>query len=440
VFFERAVEAEREAFRPCLRCRPELAPGVGRAPVDATEALLSEALRALDEGLPGDDSLEALAARLGVTDRHLRRVFGDALGVSPVTVLQSKRLALAVRLLRDTRLGLAAVAFASGFGSVRRFNDVVRARYGRPPGALRKESLAPSEDADIVLRLDYRPPFDWAGLLAFLRGRAIPGVERVTADSYARAVQLHYAVGTVSVVNEPARSRLVARCSASLVGVLMPLVARLRALFDLDANPTEVTDALGADPFLTPSVALHPGLRVPGSLDPFELAVRTVLGQQVSVAAATTLSIRLCDRLGRPLPEGLGRPTEGLQRLSPTPAALRDASVDTIAGCGIVRTRAEALRALGACFAGWGHTLPSRARFVESLLAIRGIGEWSAQYLCLRGWHDPDAFLAGDLMVRRALGVTRDRDASARAERWRPYRAYATLHLWRMLADKDPAP
>lgn len=425
-FFATAALAEREGYRPCLRCRPEHAPGAARAPVDATTALLDDALRALDELPPDDDSLDALAARLGVSARHLRRVFVAGLGVTPVALRQSRRLALATRLLRDTALSVTEVAHASGFKSLRRFHESLRARYGRTPAALRGADA--EEPGAFTLRLDHRPPLDWDALLTFLRGRAIPGVERVTQDRWLRVVSLRGHLGTVRVTHDPSRPALLARCTSSLLPVLSSLVPRLRAVFDLDARPDDIARVLSADPALAPSVRARPGLRVPGGVSAFDLAVRTVLGQQVSVAAATTLSARVCDRFGDALPEALRE--DGLWRRPPAPEALRDASLDDLTACGVTRARAGTLRDLGACFAAWGDALPTRERFVTTLRAVRGVGDWTVQYLAMRAWHDPDAFPAGDLALRRALGVTREADALARAEAWRPYRAYATVHLW----------
>lgn len=432
-FFATAALAEREGYRPCLRCRPEHAPNTTRAPADATAALLDDALRALDDLPPDDDSLDALAARLGVSARHLRRVFVARLGVTPVALRQSRRLALATRLLRDTSLSVTEVAHASGFKSLRRFHESLRTRYGRTPAALRG-TVSPETSGAFTLRLEHRPPLDWDALLTFLRGRAIPGVERVTHDTWSRVIALHGHVGAVHVTLDPARPALLARCTPSLLPVLSPLVPRLRAVFDLDARPDDIARVLSADPALAPSVRARPGLRVPGGVSAFDLAVRTVLGQQVSVAAASTLCARVCDRFGAALPEALRE--DGLWRRAPTPDGLRDAPLDDLAACGLPRSRAGTLRDLGACFAAWGDALPTRERFVATLRAVRGIGEWTVQYLAMRAWHDPDAFPAGDLALRRALGVTREADALARAEAWRPYRAYATLHLW----SAPPAP
>jgi AraC family transcriptional regulator of adaptative response / DNA-3-methyladenine glycosylase II len=416
-FYGTAAEAERAGFRACFRCRPELAPG--HAPVDAAPRLVDRAVRLVDAGFLDGRRVDDLAAALGVGARHLRRAFDDALGLSPVELAQSRRIALARHLLRDTALPLADVAFASGFSSVRRFNAAFAERVGRPPSALRRQG----GDADaLTLRLDYRPPLDWPALLAFLRVRALPGVETVGDDAYRRVVAIGDHVGTVEVRPDPRRAALRARVSPSLAGVLTPLVARLRALFDLDARPDLVASVLGADPLLAEHVARRPGLRVPGAVDPFETTVRAVLGQQVSVRAATTLAGRFVERFGVETEHG---------RRFPRPAEVGDTD-----GLGLPRARAATLAAVARLFAV-GDVDPHRLRDVP------GIGDWTAEYVAMRAFGRPDAFPAGDLVVRRALGdlsiVTAGAggrgactaaQARARAEAWRPWRAYATLHLW----------
>jgi AraC family transcriptional regulator of adaptative response / DNA-3-methyladenine glycosylase II len=394
-FFARAAEAERDGFRACWRCRPELAPGLAR--VDAVPRLVASALARIDEGFLNERSASALAAQLGVSDRHLRRALLAEIGLGPVELAQSRRLALAKRLLQDTRLGVAEIAFASGFASVRRFNALFRARFGRSPSSLRTPTTVPD---GITLRLDYRPPLAWDALLAFLAPRALPGVESV--DPVAKV----YRRGAITVAHAPDRPALIARVPAGTKD-LMALVSRLRALFDLDAEPHVIDDVLGRDRRLAPLVAARPGLRVPGAFDGFEVAVRAILGQQVSVKAATTIGGRLVDKLGGP----------------PTPAALASASVAKI---GLPRARARSLTLLARA-ADAGKLDLSRgadpATAIEALQAIPGIGPWTANYVAMRALGWPDAFPARDLVVRRVLG---DDPADA----WRPWRAYGVLHLW----------
>ncbi|MBL8605302.1 MAG: helix-turn-helix domain-containing protein [Myxococcales bacterium] len=428
-FYATAAAAERDAYRPCLRCRPELAPGTRRASVDSQERLVDEALARIDEAPASTPA--RLAAALGVTPRHLRRVFDAQLGVSPIAVLQTRRLALALRLLRDTHLSVTEVALASHFGSVRRFNALIAARYQRTPTALRRHPRR--DEGFLTLRLDAREPFDFTSLLGFLKGREVPGVERIEAGRYVRNLRLHGHEGSVEVTALSDRAGLLVRCTTSLLGVLGPLVARLRHLFDLDADPALIDACLGRDPRFSASLARHRGLRVPGSVDPFELAVRTVLGQQISVAAATTLSIRLNARFGSPLTQP--NPFDpSLDRLAPTAEVLGAASVEDVAGCGIVRARAETLIRLGQTFAAWGARWPTRETFTAALRGLRGIGPWTTAYLAMRAWHDHDAFPASDAMVLKALKAASPREAEAHAAGWRPFRAYATLHLWKLSA------
>ncbi|HVV88476.1 MAG TPA: AlkA N-terminal domain-containing protein, partial [Kofleriaceae bacterium] len=299
-FFARAAHAELAGFRACLRCRPELAPG--RGAVDAVPALARAALARIDAGYLDERSVEALADRLGVTARHLRRSVTAELGASPLALAQTRRLALAKQLLHETRLPITDVAFAAGFASLRRFHAAFHARFGRPPAALRR-AVASSDDAPdaVRLRLDHRPPLDWDALLAFLAARAIPGVEQVDGGVYRRTAAIDDRVGWLSVRSLAPRPALELTLTASLVPRLAAVVARVRALCDLDAHPAAIAAALQAHPALADEVAARPGLRVPGGFDGFELAVRAVLGQQVSVAAASTLAGRLVARLGPPI-------------------------------------------------------------------------------------------------------------------------------------------
>jgi AraC family transcriptional regulator, regulatory protein of adaptative response / DNA-3-methyladenine glycosylase II len=425
-FYRTAAEAERASFRACFRCRPELSPGSG--PAGAGERLCAAAVARIDAGFLNDASVDDLSAELGVTARHLRRTMIAELGVSPVDLAQSRRLALAKQLLQDTALPLAEVAFASGFSSVRRCNAVFQARFGRPPSALRRERAAPSARDAITIRLDFRPPLDWDALLGFLARRAIPGVEQVVSGVYRRTVRLGAERGWVAVSKDPLRDALRASISVSLANALMPLGARLRALFDLDAHPAAIAAHLRQDPDLAPLVGLRPGLRVPGAFDAFETAVRTVLGQQVSVGAATTLSGRLVAQLGAPAET----PFPGLDRWFPSAEVLAGATESQIAALGMPGARARSLLAVAGAFAD-GLRLerasdpePALAR----LAALPGVGDWTVEYLSMRALGFPDAFPASDLVLRKALGGISAKAAITRAEAWRPFRAYAVFHLW----------
>jgi AraC family transcriptional regulator, regulatory protein of adaptative response / DNA-3-methyladenine glycosylase II len=432
VFYRYAAEAERDGFRACFRCRPELSPG--GAPQDSVPRLVRAALARIEGGFLDEASVDDLGRALGVTGRHLRRAMEAELGVTPVELAQSRRLALAKQLLQDTPLPLAEIAFASGFSSVRRFNALFAARFGRPPSALRRKLGEAEAGAAITLRFDYRPPLDWDALLAFLEARAIAGVERVEGGAYARSVRFGERTGWVRVTHAPERNALRAEVAPSLAGALGPLRGKLRALFDLDAHPRVIAEALGHDPLLSPLVARRPGLRVPGAFDGFEAAVRAILGQQVSVRAATTLSGRLSSRFGAPLET----PIPGVTHLFPPAARLAAASADDIAQIGLPAARAGAIRALAGAVASGSVRLergedPDVA--VDALVQLPGIGAWTAHYLGMRALGWPDAFPASDLGVRKALGVDTARAAEERAAAFRPWRAYAVIHLWQGLAE-----
>jgi AraC family transcriptional regulator of adaptative response / DNA-3-methyladenine glycosylase II len=463
-FFGSPALAERAGFRACFRCRPELAPG--GAPTEAVDTLVANVAQKIDEGALNERSLAELATELGVSERHLRRATEAKLGVSPVELAQSRRLALAKQLVQDTPLPLTEVAFAAGFGSVRRFNAVFSARMGRSPSSLRagataRASLAIDAPELIALRLDYRPPYDWDHVLGFLRGRAIPGVEIVGDDEYRRVVHIDGHVGTIRVrqhgssgrsVNrrggnvrgaEPSmvllaatgaeRSALQVAVSPSLLTVLMPVVARVRRLFDLDAQPAAIAARFSRDKLLAPLVAKRPGLRVPGAIDPFEASVRALLGQQVSVAAATTLAGRFAAAFGSPHAGG-----DGLTTRFPTVTEVVAAGPERIGKLGLPRTRAAAIHNFAAMLARGELALDAACdldAFVAQLVELPGIGPWTAHYLAMRALHVPDAFPAADLGVQKALRRSGPRAAEARAEAWRPYRAYAVMHLWFSLAD-----
>ena len=431
-FYRTAAEAEQAGYRACFRCRPELAPG--RAPLDAVPRLAARAVARIEEGALNEGTLDDLAGQLGVSGRQLRRAVEAELGVSPVALAQTRRLSLAKHLLQDTRLPLIDVALASGFGSVRRFNALFLARFGRPPSALRRADAAfgvapgkggPGNGAEVdarpglSLRLDFREPYDWDGMLAFFAARAVPGVERVEGATYARAVRVGDRTGTFEVRREGRSLRV--GISLSLAPALMKVVARLRAQFDLDADPHAIAAALRQEKHLARLVARRPGLRVPGAFDPFEATVRAVLGQQVSVRGATTLAGRLAARFGDPI-DGAS-----LSRAFPQAAALAACSVDELAAIGLPRARAATLRAVAGAFA-------RGVQSAEDLRGLPGVGPWTLSYVGMRAFHDPDAFPAADLGVRKALRGAGPRDAEALVERARPFRAYAALHLWSSLA------
>nr|HEX4318698.1 AlkA N-terminal domain-containing protein [Kofleriaceae bacterium] len=436
-FYATAVEAERAGFRACFRCRPELAPG--NADIDAVDALVATAARRIGEGALNAGSVDDLAGELGVTARHLRRAVEARLGVSPIELAQSRRIALAKQLLHDTALPLSDIAFAAGFGSVRRFNALFRARMGSSPTRVRRK-LAPA-GAGVTLRLDYRAPYDAPRLLAFLAARAIPGVEHVdvAAGVYRRVAQVADRTGVIDVrtARKPGdRAALALVLSPELVPVAMPIVARVRRLFDLDARPDVIAASLGRDRALAPAVRARPGLRVPGAFEPFEMAVRALLGQQVSVAAATTLAGRFAARFGTRVAGATD--TDALRTRFPTAAEVARATPAKIAAIGLPATRAAAIHAFAFAVAGKHLDLDAPRDLdgaVAQLVALPGVGPWTAHYLAMRALHMPDAFPAGDLGIRKALAGISERACAARADAWRPFRAYAAMHLWTQLSE-----
>lgn len=440
-FFACAAAAESTGFRPCRRCRPEAGPGTPASL--GTGATVARALRLIDEGGLDGAGIDELAARLGLGGRHLRRLFVEQLGASPLAIARSRRAHFARKLLDETDLPMVEVAAAAGFGSLRRFNTEVRGVFQRSPTELRRDrkgSLLPAGDGScLALRLAYKPPHDWQSALAFLRARAIPGVEHVSESGYQRTIALGAVRGLIDV--RPAASKapfLELRVPAAFAPALHTVAARVGRVFDLGADPSAIDEHLARSPRLAPLVARRPGLRVPGAWDGFELAVRAVLGQQITVAGATTLSGRLVRAFG----EAMGATgTEALTHLFPTPAALAEADIASI---GMPRARGETIRALAAAVRDQALTLdmpPSPEAERARLAAIPGIGAWTVEYIALRAFGEPDAFPASDLALRRAL---RDGDAAESpseritaqlAEPFRPFRAYAAMHLWTSLSS-----
>lgn len=430
LFFRNAAEAEAAGFRPCKRCRPELAPG--NSSMDATSHLARSAAIQISGDYLAEHSLPELAGKLGVSSRHLRQVFHDEFGVAPIEFWQTQRLLLAKRLLADSRMTITDVALASGFKSLRRFNTLMKARYRMTPTGLRlqPQNGAPRRFDEITFRLGYRPPYDWERLLGFLSARAIPGVETVQDGTYGRTVRLQRArqdyFGFIRVRHQPEGNALSVRLSESLLPVCAPVLERLKRLFDLDAEPTLIEDALGT------LAKNRPGLRVPGSFDGYELAIRAVLGQQISVAGARTIAGRLALRFGTPVVSDTG----DLTRVFPAPEDIASARTDQLARLGVTRKRSETLIALSRAVARGELYLEPGHRVEETLERLRqipGIGEWTAQYIAMRALSWPDAFPHTDLAVRKALGEKNANKILGLAENWRPWRAYATLHLWASL-------
>ena len=432
-YFPSAAAAAEAGFRPCLRCRPEAAPGTPAWL--GTSATVRRALRLIQEGALDTQSVEQFATRLGIGPRHLHRLFVQHLGASPVAVAQTRRLHFAKHLIDDTRLAMTDIALASGFGSLRRFNDAFRQTYGRAPRDLRRGQLGLGGKHEALrLRLAYRPPYDWAALRDFLAARAIPGVERVEDDGYSRSVEVAGKAGRIEV--RPVRGVTALELSVHGLGpeCLFSVVSKVRQVFDLAADPADVRAVLKKEALLAPLLRKRPGLRVPGAWDPFEIAVRAVLGQQVSVAAARTFATRIVAAHGQPLPA----PAGGITHLFPSPETLAAAD---LSGIGLTGARVATLRALAKAVRDGEVDLLNGEEVRRSLLAVPGIGPWTAEYIALRGLSDPDAFPAGDLVLQRMAGGPKrltERQLLARAEQWRPWRAYAVLHLWRASAEATP--
>lgn len=429
-FYPSAAAAEAAGFRACLRCRPETSPDLGAW--KGSSSTVSRALILIEAGALDDGDVETLAGRLGVGDRQLRRLFQTHLGATPIGVAQTRRVLLAKQLIHETDLPMAQVALASGFGSVRRFNETFQNLYRRPPATLRRRSIPATVADGVTLKLRYKPPYDWDGLIAFLKLRAIPGIEMVTDARYARTIELGGEMGTLAVT--PAgKDQLSVQVRFPRTSALPAILARVRRVFDLAADPTAINEHLSADPDLAPRVAARPGLRVPGAWDGFELAIRAILGQQITVHAAVLLAGKLAAQYGEPLPEAWAQ--EGLTVAFPSPRRLAAAD---LSGLPMPGARSRSLASMGAAAVADPALFGPRQDLdtaIKVLKALPGIGEWTAQYIAMRQLREPDAFPAADIGLMRALetpGGGRPSPAQllARAEAWRPWRAYAALHLW----------
>jgi AraC family transcriptional regulator of adaptative response / DNA-3-methyladenine glycosylase II len=435
-FYPSAAAAQEAGFRPCLRCRPETAPDLGAW--HGTSNTVSRGLALIADGcLDGDAaSVEDLASRLGIGERQLRRLFKEHLGASPIAVAQARRVHFAKQLIHDTDLPMTGIAEAAGFGSLRRFNECFQMLYQRPPGALRRRTASSQAEDGVTLRLPYRPPYDWPAILGFLQARAIPGMERVADGRYARTLFIDGKVGTIEIGHQPARQSLSARIRFPDLRALPAIVRRIRRVFDLGADVTMIGAQLAGDPLLGPMIAARPGLRVPGGWDGFELAIRAILGQQITIVAARKLAAQLVALCGGAVPSGGAE----LAHHFPTPAQLLAGDLGAI---GMPGARRQALLAMAEAAATDPDLFQARSSIEETvarLCEIRGIGEWSAHYIALRVVRESDAFPASDIGLLRGAtppGGTRPtpKELLTRAEVWRPWRAYAAQHLW----AADPA-
>jgi AraC family transcriptional regulator, regulatory protein of adaptative response / DNA-3-methyladenine glycosylase II len=438
-YYANAAAAEAAGFRPCLRCRPELAPGNDQW--QRGNHVVARALKLIEAGVLAEQSLDELASRVGIGARQLRRLFVERVGAPPISVHTTRRLLFAKQLLTETALPVTEVALASGFRSLRRFNAAFLQANRIPPRELRRHPRTAAGTA-LVLRLGYRPPYDFDALLAFLRTRALPGVERVDEHSYARVFGPADAPGWLRLSAWPGGEHaLQLQLHCPQPTQLLGVVTTLRRMFDLDANPEAIADTFRHDAILGPLLARRPGLRLPGGWDGFEIAVRAILGQQISVAAARTLATRIVQRWGESLPTA---PMAGLERLFPTPAALAQADLREI---GLTTTRAATISGMAQALLDGRVDFSAEQsldEFVARWVALPGIGEWTAHYMAMRALSDPDAFPAADLILRRE--ATNDatplstKALTLRAEAWRPWRAYAVIHLWRGASDALPPP
>lgn len=434
VYYPSAAAAQAQGFRPCLRCRPELAPGNHHWLQG--EHLVSRALTLINQGYLTDHSLQALAERLGIGARQLRRLFVKHLGAPPMAVHATQRLLFAKQLLTETHLSITDVAMASGFGSLRRFNAAFAEANHAQPRDFRRSPKARADKA-LVLRLGYRPPYDFKAILGFLNTRALPGIEQVDGDSYQRLFGTPDSPAWLRVRAWPGEQHAL---ELSLLNVapsdMLGVVTRIRRMFDLDADPLAIAHTLSASPVLAPIIGRYPGLRLPGGWDGFEVAVRAVLGQQVSVAAARTLASRIVQRYGPAVEAPAG---SGLDRLFPDPEQLANADLGQM---GITQARINTIQGVARALLDGRVDFALEQpldRFVQRWVQLPGIGEWTAHYIAMRVLKHPDAFPAADLILRREAnpqGLPLSTKAmQALAEHWRPWRAYSVMYLWRAATD-----
>lgn len=472
-FFRVPAAAQAAGFRACKRCRPDVSPG--SPDWDVRADLTARALRLIADGVVDVSGVSGLAQRLAVSERHLYRQLVAEVGAGPLALARTRRAQTARLLVESTPMQLTDVAYAAGYGSIRQFNDAFREAFGSTPSQAREKaakSIALSGNGAIVLRLAYRPPYHAAGVLDWLGTRAIPGLEEVEGATYRRALQLPRSVavaeivapddgfGAASCADGAKRSRsahpmpwsaggagathtngaVTMRLTTEDLRDLTPAVQRCRQLFDLDADPAQISETLAADPMLAPLVAARPGVRVPGAVDGFELACRAVLGQQVTVAGARTLAARMVAAYGKPLVAASG----SLTHLFPTAESIAASSPEELGTLGLTRARAATLHALGVEVATGRLELDrgaDRVATARALGAIPGIGPWTVGYVAMRALGDPDAMPAADLGLRKASaalgGPESAKDLAARAAAWRPWRSYGAMHLWTSLSDKE---
>ncbi|RFB03924.1 AlkA N-terminal domain-containing protein [Parvularcula marina] len=430
-FAPSAAAAEEAGYRACLRCRPESSPDLGAW--RGTSSTVSRGLRLIEDGALDQGSVTDLADRLGVGERHLRRLFRQHLGATPIAVAQTRRVLLAKQLIHQTSLPMTEIAMASGFGSLRRFNETFTALYGKPPGSLRRGS-GESENG-LVLTLTYQPPYDWEQILAFLSLRAMTGVEAVENGVYKRILRLGEQTGIINVSHAPEVSAIRIEASLPDTAALPGVIAKVRRVFDLGADPAAIAEVLSADPVLAPMVEKRPGLRLPGAWDGLEIGVRAILGQQVTVKAATTIASRLVAKYGTRVETG-----NGLTHAFPNAQTLAGAD---IVGLGMPQKRADAISALARLAVEHPHLFEGGAdpdELYAALTALPGIGPWTANYMAMRAARATDAFIEGDLIVRKNFSrggeMISPKALAEHSAKWRPWRAYAVMHLWASSGDE----
>jgi AraC family transcriptional regulator, regulatory protein of adaptative response / DNA-3-methyladenine glycosylase II len=433
VYFPSAAAAAEAGLRPCLRCRPEAAPG---SPAwNGTSSTVSRAMLLIRQGALNEGNVEDLASKLGVGSRHLRRLFQTHIGASPKSLATTQKVLFAKKLLSETDLSITEIAFASGFGSIRRFNWSFSKAYGTTPSAIRRRNNGNKTTGNdlfqCTLALSYRPPFDFQRMLEFFELRAIPGVESVSEGVYRRTIRINETTGVISVTQSATGNVLQLTVALSDSRELMSIVEKLRRMFDLDANMTAIHEVLNADDLLARSVAKHPGLRLPGTWDPLEAAIRAVVGQQVSVKGARTVLGRIAAKAGPPFASG---DYPELTRFFPTAHELATADLKAVGTPEVrirtIQTLAQEVDRERLAFVVKG----SLSDFIQQMIRIPGIGDWTAQYIAMRAMGEPDAFPAGDLGIIKALqnGDKRPtmKQIRERADKWSPWRAYAAMYLW----------
>jgi AraC family transcriptional regulator, regulatory protein of adaptative response / DNA-3-methyladenine glycosylase II len=430
-YYPTAAAAAEAGFRPCLRCRPECSPGTPAWL--GTPNTVSRALRLISESGLEDGGVEALAERLGVGSRHLRRLFLQHLGATPSAVAKTRQLHFAKKLIDETSLRMSDVALASGFGSVRRFNAGIRCVYHRTPTEIRRlaRQRLPQTENQYLFRLRFRPPYDWKGMLAFLMPRATPGVEAVVNGIYRRTISLDGSAGCFAISLDEGSNVLVVRLQFGDPRLLFFVTERIRTMFDLNADWAAIVQSLRTDPVLRTEVDSSPGLRVPGCWNGFELATRAILGQQITVKGATALAGKMVSSFGKAF-----SPADGLTHLFPTNEVLAEANLTKI---GLTRSRAETIRALARAVCDGRISFDQVAdsdTLLKQLCEIPGIGKWTAQYIAMRALGEPDAFPCADLGLLRALALESSRELEDHAEAWRPWRAYAAMYLWRIASKR----